>query len=90
MLNDDQQDELDRIESELETLQCQSEDCILIDDANDLMDALNEQVEEIDSIMDPTNILCVRADTIEHVIGLSRKIDTIINNLRSVLDKDKE
>jgi len=90
MLNDDQQDALNRIESELETLQCQSEDCILIDDANDLMDALNAQMEEIDSIMDFTSIFCVRADTIEHEIGLSRKIDTIINNLQSVLDKDKE
>ena len=90
MLSDDQQDALNRIESELETLQCQSEDCILIDDANDLMDALNEQVDEMDAIMDFTSIFCIRTIGGEQEIGLSRKIDTIINNLQSVLDKDKE
>ena len=73
----DKEDEANLIESELEYLQCQSEDCILIDDANDLIDAVQGQVEELESIDYMT-------------IDLSEKIDTILNNLQSVLDKDKE
>jgi hypothetical protein len=81
MLSDDQEDDMNRIETELETLQCQSEDCVLIEDANDLMDAVQDQVDEMNATLP--------APLRKH-FDLSGKIDTIINNLQSVLDKDKE
>ena len=81
MLSDEQQNDLDLIESELEHLQCQSEDCILIDDANDLMDAVQVQVDEMNAIL---------PQPLRKHFDLSCKIDTIVNNLQSVLDKDKE
>jgi hypothetical protein len=81
MLSEDQVHELNLIESALETLQCQSEDCILIEDADDLMDAVQDQIDEMNSILP--------VDLRRH-FDLSCKIDTIINNLLAVLDKDKE
>lgn len=78
MLSDEQQDNLDLIESELEMLQCMSEDCILIDDAKDIMDAVEEQEALV--FWESKGERC----------GLAQKIDTIKNNLQSVLDKDKE
>lgn len=81
MLSDEQQDNLDLIESELEMLQCMSEDCILIDDAKDIFDAVEEQ---------EALVFWESKGDIVHTIGLAQKIDTIKNNLQSVLDKDKE
>jgi len=96
--DDDDDFRLDRIEIELHTLRCQSEDCILIDDANDLMDAVQDQVDEMNDVLEDYRHLGlieyrhtkdIPTVLLRH-ITLSSTIDTIRNNLYAVLDKDNE
>lgn len=89
MLSDEQQNDLDLIESELEYLQCKSEDCILIDDAKDLMDAVDEQEALVVCIISPEGKVSAKIEC-KDIRSIYEKIETIMNNLQSVLDKDKE
>jgi hypothetical protein len=65
-----------------------SEDCILIDDAKDIMDAVDEQEALVEWIV-PFSFWSSDGQGSPYC-GLAQKIDTIKNNLQSVLDKDKE